>query len=566
MALSTVVETLLDHARSLAKRQSSTSIAAVHLIAGLRMWKEEQFDQRFPNLEASIRDAVSATKAHSIETPKLDDKLHERISNIKSLEELWALAERLVDETGLKSSIAGTTKPSSRDARQTPPSATEKPQGSVSASTKDPIPLGSIEGLVERIAVETQLDSGKVLATALGDLAWIHSFVVGNREPETFNSLLAESFADKRQVEIPHDLSNLVAEIDTSDNKQHKKLASQLAFVYADMAEWFAALDDKFEEVELERIDQLKERLLAQLGGVVDAEVGATQNFESKFNSLVGMQSVKTQIRKFVDLLVVQKRREKRGMKVSPQRLHMAFLGNPGTGKTTVARLYGELLHELGLMNSTKFVEKAGTDFTGVPHIGESEPVMRAAVKDALDGVLFIDEAYSMNDPYNADNKKGPGLKATDVLVKMMEDHRHQLCVIFAGYTDLTKEYLEANPGMPSRIGEYIEFPDYSPDEIKSMVPIIAGKRNLQLGVGALEKLAQGVEASRNKLEFGNARSVEKILEEAERNCIARITKLGALATRRHESTIEVEDVPDVAPPLPPRPIGFTSGKTPGYL
>jgi AAA+ superfamily predicted ATPase len=566
MALSTVVETLLDHARSLAKRQSSKSIAAVHLIAGLRMWKEEQFDQHFPNLEASIRDAVSATKAHSIETPKLDDKLHERVSGIKTLDELWALTERLVDETGLKSSITGTAKPSSRNARQTPPSATEKPQGAAAASMIDSIPLGSIEGLVERIAAETQMASEMLLATTLGDLAWIHSFIVGNREPETFNSLLAESLADRRQVEIPHDLSNLVAEIDSSDTKHHKKLASQLAFVYADMAEWFAALDDKFEEVELERIDSLKERLIAQLGGVVDAEVGATQNFESKFNSLVGMQSVKTQIRKFVDLLVVQKRREKRGLKVSPQRLHMAFLGNPGTGKTTVARLYGELLHELGLMNSTKFVEKAGTDFTGVPHIGESEPVMRAAVKDALDGVLFIDEAYSMNDPYNADNKKGPGLKATDVLVKMMEDHRHQLCVIFAGYTDLTKEYLEANPGMPSRIGEYIEFPDYSPDEIKSMVPIMAGKRNLQLGVGTLEKLAQGVEASRNKLEFGNARSVEKILEEAERNCIARITKLGALATRRHESTIELEDVPDVAPPLPPRPIGFTSGKTPGYL
>jgi SpoVK/Ycf46/Vps4 family AAA+-type ATPase len=341
---------------------------------------------------------------------------------------------------------------------------------------------------------------------------------------------------------------------------------NQLAFAYADLAEWFAALDDKFENVELQRIDELKERLIGQLGGVVDAEVIATQSFDAKFDALVGMQSVKVQIRKFVDVLVVQKRREKRGLKVAPQRLHMAFLGNPGTGKTTVARLYGELLHELGLMNTTKFKEVAGTDFTGVPHIGESEPVMRAAVTDALNGVLFIDEAYSMNDRYNSDNKKGAGLKATDVLVKMMEDHRHELCVILAGYTKPTKEYLEANPGMPSRIGAYIHFPDYSPEDIKAMVPIIAKKKNLLLAEGSLDRLATAIEASRAKTEFGNARSVEKILEEAERNCVARVARLGPLATNRHLSTIEPMDVPDVAPPVPKKTIGFVSAQSPGYL
>ena len=206
MALSTVVETLLDHARSLAKRHSSTSIAAVHLIAGLRMWKEEQFDQHFPNLEASIRHAVSATKAHSIETPKLDETLHERVSGIKTLDELWVLAERLVDEVGLKSSISGTEERPNEGAHQTTQSASEKTQDSAAESKTDSIPLGSIEGLVERIALETQKDSEKLLATTLGDLAWIHSFIVGNQKPESFNSLLAESFADRSSVEVPHDL------------------------------------------------------------------------------------------------------------------------------------------------------------------------------------------------------------------------------------------------------------------------------------------------------------------------------------------------------------------------
>jgi hypothetical protein len=148
----------------------------------------------------------------------------------------------------------------------------------------------------------------------------------------------------------------------------------------------------------------------------------------------------------------------------------------------------------------------------------------------------------------------------------MMEDHRHELCVILAGYTDLTKKYLQANPGMPSRIGAYVEFPDYTEDDIKAMIPIIAKKRDLQLGDGALEKLALGVEASRKKPDFGNARSVEKILEEAERNCVSRVSKLGGLATRRHLNTIEPVDVPDVAPPVPPRVMGFARRETPGYL
>ena len=576
MALSSVIETLLDHARSEARRQSCESILAVHLVAGLRRWKEEQFDQQFPNLKSSIESSVLQTRGQSIQTPKLEDALYARVEGVKSIDQLWTLARELVIEVGLESSKpqppVSPNQPNN-DQKPNQPNNDQKIEpsdpGEVAPAIvqqKDAIPLGFVDGMAERVAEHLGDSRQSVVDIILSDLAWIHSFIIGRQEPEAVASLFAELLQDGESLAIPTDLSSFIEKIDNANTSQAKRLASQLAFAYADIAEWFAALDDKFEEVELDRIDELKDRLLLQLDGVVDAEVSATKSFDAKFDNLVGMQKVKADLRKFVDLLVVQRRKEKRGMKVSPHRMHMAFLGNPGTGKTTVARRFGELLHELGLMNSTRFVEVAGTDFTGVPHIGESEPVMRAAVKDALDGVLFIDEAYSMNDPYNSDNKKGPGLKATDVLVKMMEDHRHQLCVIFAGYTDLTKEYLQANPGMPSRIGIYVEFPDYTEDDIKAMIPIIAKNRDLQLGDGALEKLALGVEASRKKPDFGNARSVEKILEEAERNCVSRVSKLGGLATRRHLSTIEPVDVPDVAPPVPPKRIGFAPKQTPGYL
>jgi len=564
MTLSAAMEIVLDHAKSEARRGSCEFISAVHLIAGLRRWREEQFDQRYPGIDAALAKALIAVRGNSVSTPKLDPSLAEHAERVESMDDLWTLVDRLVDDCKLRtlatSSIGSTPKVVSQSDRG---SSIKEPLHNPDAG--DDVPLGVVDGLADRLHESTGRSRQEVLGIMLRDIAWIHASVTGERDLNTIVELLLRSHSDLPSIEIPDDLSDFVREIDNSSIENAKKLASQVAFYYADVAEWFASIDNRFDEAEIDRIDSIKERLIAQLGGIVDTEVGATQNFEAKFSNLVGMQSVKSQIRKFVDTMVVQGRRRRRGLPVAPQRMHLAFLGNPGTGKTTVARLYGELLHELGLMNTTKFVEVAGTDFTAYKYLGESETAMNKSIDQAMNGILFIDEAYAMNDPYNSDDKRGPGLKATDVLVKKMEDHRDKFCVILAGYTDITNDYLRANPGMPSRIGATIDFPDYNAEEIRQMVPLIASRRGLSLEDGVLDRICDAVEASRNRDDFGNARSVEKVIEEAERNCIARVAELGALATDKQLKTLKVGDIPKVAPAYQKK-IGFGPSNPPGYL
>jgi len=564
VTLSAAMEIVLDHAKSEARRGSCELILAVHLVAGLRRWREEQFDQRYPGIDAGLVKALTDARGNSVSTPKLDSSLGEHVERVESMDDLWTLVDRLVDDCQLRtlstSSVGLTPKVVSQsDSRSSNKEPLRDPD------VGDDVPLGAVDGLADRLHELTGRSRQDVLGIMLRDIAWIHASVTGERDLNRIVELLSRSHSDLPSIEIPDDLSDFVLEVNNSTVANAKKLASQVAFYYADVAEWFASIDNRFDEAEIDRIDALKERLIAQLGGTVDTDVGATQNFEAKFSNLIGMQTVKSQIRKFVDTMVVQRRRQKRGLPVAPQRMHLAFLGNPGTGKTTVARLYGELLHELGLMNTTKFVEVAGTDFTAYKYLGESETAMNRSIDEAMNGILFIDEAYAMNDPYNSDDKRGPGLKATDVLVKKMEDYRDRFCVILAGYTDITNDYLKANPGMPSRIGATIEFPDYNAEEIRQMVPLIASRRGLALEDGVLDRICDAVEASRNRENFGNARSVEKVIEEAERNCIARVAELGALATDKQLKTLKVGDIPNVAPAYR-RQIGFASGNSPGYL
>jgi SpoVK/Ycf46/Vps4 family AAA+-type ATPase len=256
------------------------------------------------------------------------------------------------------------------------------------------------------------------------------------------------------------------------------------------------------------------------------------------------MKNVKTDLRKRVDYLVVSKRRAKRGKQTTNHRLHMAFMGNPGTGKTTVARLYGELMHELGLLPTKNFVE---TDRSGLvaQYVGQSEARTLEALNKADGGIFFIDEAYSLDDRYGED-RKGFGAEVTDCLVKQMEDRRERLMVILAGYTEPIKDFIETNAGLKSRIPTFIEFADYSVEELLEIAVLISQKMNLELTDEAKSSVCALLEAVRQDPGFGNARSVENILEAAERNLVNRTASLGALATERELRTITAEDMPVV--------------------
>jgi SpoVK/Ycf46/Vps4 family AAA+-type ATPase len=234
----------------------------------------------------------------------------------------------------------------------------------------------------------------------------------------------------------------------------------------------------------------------------------------------------------------------------------MAFLGNPGTGKTTVARLYGKLLHDVGLLPSNKLIETDRSGLVG-EYIGHSEKKTLDLIDLAEGGVLFIDEAYALADNYGPD-RKGYGAEATDVIVKQMEDRRDRLVVIVAGYSKPMQQFLSINPGLRSRIPVILEFPDYTDDELVTIAERIAKRRLLILDENAKTKIRTVMANERDVEGFGNAREVENLLDAAQRNVIARVSSLGNLATSEETSTILSDDIPDATEPVAKRPIGFT--------
>jgi SpoVK/Ycf46/Vps4 family AAA+-type ATPase len=334
-----------------------------------------------------------------------------------------------------------------------------------------------------------------------------------------------------------------------------RRIATKIALALVDVGEYTAALDDEVTKEETDRIDGIRLKLRDQLADKIDVASDAIVKFEQKFSHLVGMESVKTDLRKRVDFLVVNKRRQQRGHVVSSQRMHMAFVGNPGTGKTTVARLYAELLQNVGLLPSNRVVE---TDRSGLvaEYMGQTDKKTKDVIKKANGGVLFIDEAYALNDRYR--NQKGYGEEATDVLVKEMEDRRDSLVVIVAGYKEPMMDFIQLNPGLKSRIPVVIDFPDYSDDELIEITQRIGKGRGLTFENEALEKVRTLLNIEKMNEGFGNAREVENLIDAAQRNLTLRISHLGNLATEVESHNIVANDIPDVPQQQPKKQIGFT--------
>ena len=180
-----------------------------------------------------------------------------------------------------------------------------------------------------------------------------------------------------------------------------------------------------------------------------------------RLQKLIGINGVKEQVNRFISLVELNHRREEQGMENSDFTLHSLFLGNPGTGKTTVARIVGEVLYQKGIISQKKFIEVSRSDLVA-GYIGQTAKKTREVLESALGGVLFIDEAYSLSQGSENDF----GKEAIDEILKFMEDHRKDMVIIFAGYTKEMSEFLQMNSGLASRIPHTFDFEDYTPDEI----------------------------------------------------------------------------------------------------
>jgi stage V sporulation protein K len=258
-------------------------------------------------------------------------------------------------------------------------------------------------------------------------------------------------------------------------------------------------------------------------------------------DALVGLEPVKKLVRELQAFVQVQQLRRQEGLLTEPLVLHMVFMGNPGTGKTTVARILGKIFREMGVLRKGHLVEVERADLVG-EYIGHTAQKTREQIKKALDGILFIDEAYSLA----RGGEKDFGKESIDCLVKAMEDHKDNLILILAGYQREMAHFLRINPGLRSRFPIHIIFPDYTMEELLEIAELMLRQREYQLDKGAREEIIKILQRSSGAAveNPGNARLVRNIIERAIRRQAVRIVGQEKLE-REDLMTITREDIGD---------------------
>jgi len=224
---------------------------------------------------------------------------------------------------------------------------------------------------------------------------------------------------------------------------------------------------------------------------------------------LVGLAPVKTRIREIAALLLIERARKLMGIETGPPSLHMSFTGNPGTGKTTVARRMAQILHRLGYVRRDQVVSVTRDDLVG-QYIGHTAPKTKDVIKKAMGGVLFIDEAYYL---YRPENERDYGQEAIEILLQVMEDNRDDLVVILAGYRDRMDVFFKSNPGMASRIAHHIDFPDYSADELYRIAELMVASMHYRFDAEAQTAMHEYIARRMTQPRFANARSIRNALD-----------------------------------------------------
>lgn len=294
---------------------------------------------------------------------------------------------------------------------------------------------------------------------------------------------------------------------------------------------------------------------------MLDRDENAASAYD-KLQQMIGLNAVKKVLHKAIANYKLHKLYTEKGISKENASLYMVFTGNPGTAKTTVARLFAEILKDEKVLPTGSFVEAGRADLVG-SCVGSTAPLVKQKFKEAQGGVLFIDEAYALCDGYS----NGYGDEAIHTIVQEMENHREDVIVIFAGYPEPMQQFLDRNPGMRSRIAFQVAFEDYSIDELCAMTKLMLSRKHMTATEAAMEKLRRNYEGVHGSRDYGNGRFVRKMLEEAEMNLSERLTELMASddgtedLTAEQMTTLEACDIPEAVKKVTnqKRRIGFAA-------
>lgn len=240
-------------------------------------------------------------------------------------------------------------------------------------------------------------------------------------------------------------------------------------------------------------------------------------------NALIGLSTIKHDVKELTDFVKVQKLRKDQGLKSVPTSLHLVFTGNPGTGKTTVARIIGRIYKKIGVLSKGQLVE---VDRSGLVagYVGQTAIKTQQKIQEAMGGVLFIDEAYALS----GGDQDAFGQEAINTILKAMEDHRDDLIIIVAGYTEPMAHFIASNPGLKSRFNKYIEFPDYTLDELQDIFMMNVKKYDYTVADDVLAQI-RGMIAAKKIMtmeNFANAREVRNLFEEVITNQARRVAAM----------------------------------------
>lgn len=271
----------------------------------------------------------------------------------------------------------------------------------------------------------------------------------------------------------------------------------------------------------------------------ISRETNSSQEIEAvnqELDEIVGLDTVKNYIKSLQAHIQIQQKRKQQGMKTASVSMHMIFTGNPGTGKTTIARLLARYLKAIGVLSEGQLVEVTRADLVA-QYVGQTAPLTMSVIKSAIGGVLFIDEAYSL---YRGKDDSF-GLEAIDTLVKAMEDHRDDLIVVLAGYKKEMATFLEANSGLKSRFPNIIDFPDYTGEQLEKIAAIQAKSKGYEIDEAAVKPLTEYFDKvqSINAQEAGNGRLARNVIEDA---ILKQASRVADTTDQKEMTLLKLED------------------------